>query len=405
MTRSLGELLRRGADSVTVPSIDLGEVVAEAGRRRRRRRHLVAAAAASAVAAIVSVTTLAVVNPGRTTPQPAPSPRITEPTGPEGDGAVDRPLTYAVGQKIHYGDTVIDTGRDLVRLLVMDAGVVYQTEDAELLFTDGSSTRMLDRAPGGDPAWYDFDPMSPAVGSLVAWVRFDEQVTLVVYDAAADEVVLEVPTGPGVFKLPTDGSDYNVFVGGITTEQVDLICTGCRGRGYSHVEEVTYDIATGEHSYPTREEVEATVEAAAPVARTLGFRVRERVDNSVSDYWPEGGIYYFDDGRLLLEIGLNGYPGPLDVEEFVADPTDPVTGEVLRFAAPSGLREPRRPMRLFHWLDDGVFALVQEHPFAGSDGEGYAETYGTIVVCRVADLSCEVAVEGPWEGLLAGAEP
>ena len=54
MTESLSDLLRRGADSVAVPRLDLGELVAEADRRRRRRRYLVAGTAAAAVSAIVA---------------------------------------------------------------------------------------------------------------------------------------------------------------------------------------------------------------------------------------------------------------------------------------------------------------------------------------------------------------
>ena len=72
MTESLGELLRRTADAVRDPHLDVAELVARAGRRQRHRRLAVVAGAAALVGAVV-VGSFAFRGTSAE-PEPAPSP-------------------------------------------------------------------------------------------------------------------------------------------------------------------------------------------------------------------------------------------------------------------------------------------------------------------------------------------
>ena len=74
---------------------------------------------------------------------------------------------------------------------------------------------------------------------------------------------------------------------------------------------------------------------------------------------------------------------------------NPVTGARLRIPAPTGLPEGAK-LRLFQWLDDGVFALAQinrrDYPV------------GALVVCTMSEPGCEVAEAGPADWVLPGRE-
>ena len=72
-------------------------------------------------------------------------------------------MTYAVGQTIHYGDRVIDTGNKVVDVDITDAGVIYLTQREELWFTNGSRKRQID--PGTGSYNEGYEAKSAAVGS------------------------------------------------------------------------------------------------------------------------------------------------------------------------------------------------------------------------------------------------
>src|SRR6478672_585254 len=106
MTDSLGDLLRRTADAVRGPQVDVAELVAQA-RKRRRRRRLAAVAGATALVGAIVVGSFAVrggqprhLEPARS---PSPSPTLVKPT-PD----TTRPLVYAVGSTIHVGGRSVD---------------------------------------------------------------------------------------------------------------------------------------------------------------------------------------------------------------------------------------------------------------------------------------------------------
>jgi hypothetical protein len=74
----------------------------------------------------------------RIAPLRDPPPTLSIPSPGVEETALDRPLTYAVGQAIHYGHQVVDTGQAIAQVDITDSGVVYLTQDGELWFTDGS---------------------------------------------------------------------------------------------------------------------------------------------------------------------------------------------------------------------------------------------------------------------------
>jgi hypothetical protein len=296
--------------------------------------------------------------------------------------AFDRPLTYVVDQTIHYGDEVFDTGRDLAQVDITDAGVVYLTMNGELWFTDGSSKRQIDRGPGSYHEVYE--PVTAALGSRIGYLTSDgtQPLSLVVHDVASGEVVLEAPAGESVWPR-FDETRPEALVYFMTADQVVVYYTD-DSRASGSVRLASYDIGTGQQTELTWDEM-VDIQVST-TARTPGYRLRgEDVPVMRETY-----SYYFRDGLLLIETYDGHSPEPL-----VADPTDPVTGERLSIEAPAGL--PTGDLRLFQWLDDGVFALVQPvGPRRPDDG--------AIVVCTLAVLSCEIAVDGPERRILPGNE-
>ena len=102
---------------------------------------LVAGAAVAGIAA--GALLLAPDDAGRE-PQPTETPTQIAPTS--------RPLTYADGATIHYGDRTVDAGGRVVELDLTDWGVAFRTADGRIGFTDGSSVDELGELGEPGPA-------------------------------------------------------------------------------------------------------------------------------------------------------------------------------------------------------------------------------------------------------------
>ena len=165
MTESLAEMLRRAAEEVGDPQLDMTELVAQARRRQRRRRIADVAGAVALVGAIV-VGTFGVWGGQPHDPEPVsptPSPSI-ESTAPD----TTRPLVYAVGSTVHVGDRTIDANARVMFVDATDDGVVYVTDrDGRLWFDDGSTPESIGRLAGHHLGTYDVFASSP--GSLLVW--------------------------------------------------------------------------------------------------------------------------------------------------------------------------------------------------------------------------------------------
>lgn len=352
----------------------------------RRRRRAAAASGVAAVAAIVVVTAIALrPSAERTTPAPDPTPTPSVPT-PVVEDTIDRPLTYAVGQTIHYGDEVVDTGKPIAQVDITDAGVVYVTEDGELWFTDGSRTRFIEQ--GSRRSDDRTNVAAAATGSLVAWLRREGRlpVEVVVYDAATHKVVFTAPAGASVWPDYDTSQPWSQVVV-LTDEQVvaSYSDTFYRGRDFGQLRNVSYDLRTGRRtdlSFDALDDI-----AVAPPTRSLGWLSRAGDPDNLLRGSTDS--YQVRDGFLTVRV-FDDRVG----QWRVADPVDMVTGDVVRIRAPASGSE----LRLFQWLDDGVFAMVRMVNRTTMD------VGDLVVVCSVSDLRCEVAVEGRQSFVLPGRE-
>ena len=125
------------------PDTRLDEVHARIRVARRRRQY--GAVSAAVVAVVLALTTgvglLALTDTDRTPPaEPAPRP-TAKPSVPEDNAPSVRRLTYAIGEKIHWGDQVIDVGSKVWNLEATDDGVVFIRDGTALERTCGSVQR------------------------------------------------------------------------------------------------------------------------------------------------------------------------------------------------------------------------------------------------------------------------
>ena len=263
--------------------------------------------------------------------------------------------------------------------------MVYLTRDGELWFTDGSSKQQIDPGTGSYNEGYEV--ASAAVGSRVAWVRYDGAipVELVVYDLASRQEVFNEPAGPSVW--PDFDSKQPVGQALLITADQVVIHYGDNqfdSQGLGNYRYVSYDLDTGRRTEMPFDEF-MSIEVSPPT-RALTYRVR----SGDGILYRNTDSYRIRDGLLVVEGSTDESPVPQ-----VADPVDPVTGARLRISAPTGLPS-RAALRLFQWLDDGVFALVHRIPPGREEG--------ALVVCTVSELGCDVAEAGPADWKLPGRE-
>ena len=389
-TADLEPLAQRAAGVQGRPADRLREVHDRIRVVRRRRRAAGILGGASVVAAAVTVAAI-VLSPGgeRSGPDPAPSPSPSPsiPSPALEDTALDRPLTYAVGQKVYYGDQVVDTGQQIAQIDITDAGVVYLTQDGELWFTDGERKRRLDAGIGSYHEAYE--AVAAAVGSRIAYMRIEDTlpVSVVVYDVAAREVVLEEPAGPSVWP-DFDLAQPQTQAMFLTADQVVVYYSddNYRSRDVGQIRYISYDLGTGRRTELPLDAPD-TVDVAPP-ARRLEWRAR---GGSPENLLPAStDVFRVRDGALTVDV----FDDSVGIWR-VADPIDPVTGERLIIPMPAGIA-PGTELKLFQWLDDGVFALVRMiTQTSGDDGD-------LMVVCTLTVLNCEVAVEGPHRFILPG---
>jgi hypothetical protein len=105
------DVLRRLGDQIVPPPF---EMLRKTAHRRVRRARVATSVAIAASVVAVSATTLYL---GRDTDrrfEPAPAPSL-------------RPLTYADGSTIHYGDHTVEADGSVVELDVTDDGVGFRT--------------------------------------------------------------------------------------------------------------------------------------------------------------------------------------------------------------------------------------------------------------------------------------
>ncbi len=360
--------LRALGDKLVPPPLDSLRETA----LRRDRRQSVAAVFASAAAVVVVVVGIALLTDAggeRTAPPPADSP---------GPSVTTRPLTYADGATIHYGDRTFDAPGTVQELDVTDDGVAFRTSDGRIWFTDGSEVQELGalgkpKEPGPDRMrhWTQAHLFSPVLtsagwvvsgnsGSRVAWFEFPQPDApeVVVYDTHAREVVgrTQVAVAPGSWAAPHSVDDESVYL----FLDPDVFTD-------DHMPQARLDLATGEQAPVSAEDYLAVV--GSRPARTL------RSDNEITD----GATWNFrvQGGRVQPQ----GMAPPVQLR-------DGLTGKRFAFDAPAGY--PRNNLVwLVQWLDDDSVVLLS----TTDDGDDLIE-------CHLTTGACEVAASGP-ESLVA----
>jgi hypothetical protein len=181
MTDLLRDTLNERADGIEPPPLDLDGIVATGNRQISRRRALTVLGGAAATAA-VAVGGATLIRPRTPRPQPArPAPYVER-----------RAVTFALGNKIHYGSDVIPVPSKHINAFVQtDAGFVFLDEGNNIHLADRAGVRAT-----GKGAW---SLTADHRGSLVAWVEgFNDHYESVVYDVAAKRELVRTPVGNAI---------------------------------------------------------------------------------------------------------------------------------------------------------------------------------------------------------------
>lgn len=378
MSASLRDL-RQHADGVDVPPADVSALVA-AGERRLRRRRLVIGAGSTAVVVALVIGATALTSGTRRPLDPVNDPPTPTPTTTSAVQNPDsvRPLTYAVGATIRYGDRSIDVGRYVEFVDVTDNGVVFvragssrrQPGPAPLWFTDGSAAVQIGTVEGSDIR--GFSVSSSVSGSVLVWEEpgSGERGNYVVFDTDSMQVLDRfAPRAAGDQVLSVH--DDAVYFGPFDVGCKEVISFPACVRDSTVVQR--YDVATG---------------ALTPVSgATYDRDRRSRPRTIVGPLFGESDTVIYDrlafirHGRTLLADG--GEPGA-EYEVRLAR-----TGAPIRPRIPPGSTAATR-IALAQWLDDDRVVLFA---YDGDSGSEVADS-GAFFICDVSTGSCRLELRG-----------
>jgi len=358
------DVLRRLGDQIVPPPF---EALGETARRRARRARV---ATGVAVAAVVAVSATAVFL-GRDTDrrvEPAPAP-------------ITRPLAYADGSTIHYGDQTVEAEGPVVELDVTDDGVGFRTDDGQIWFTDGSTVDPLgalgETGPGYRDAWpltsHPSWMLSPNSGSRLVWFEFPApgRPEVVVYDTGSGEEVARdrVTLAAGHTAVPALVSDRFVYwfkdpdPGAFPAEQA----------------QVRYDPATGQQSPVSELALLDDLDSEAAV-RSVRLKGDDRSEFSAGFHYSDGMGQQMG---VSLDKSVAGSDGvaPVGGGDLVAQD---VGGRPFEFAPPVGYTDKSGAAWLVQWLDDQTVVVLS--PLRQSTD---------LITCRLDTGACQVAASAP----------
>jgi hypothetical protein len=357
------DVLRRLGDQIVPPHF---EELRSTARRRDRHARVVTSAAVSVAVVVVTATAVLVSRDDDRRPEPAPPPALSV-----------RPLTYADGSTVHYGDRTVEADGAVVELDVTDDGVGFRTGDGRIWFSDGSTIDPLgalgETGPGyGDPWPLTSHPswmLSSNTGSRLVWFEFSApgEPEVVVYDTGSKQELARhtVRLEAGHTAVPGQLSDSYVYwfedpsPDDLPEDQA----------------QVRYDPATNEQSPVTERALVRDLDSDAAVRS-----VRLKGDGR----WDSSNAFHYSDGMSLqialsLEKETAGVDGlaPLGPgDQVVKD----VTGRRFAFEPPPGYTDKAGVAWLVQWLDDKTVVVVSPVP------------HGTnLIACHLKTGRCDVA--------------
>jgi len=368
------DLLRGVGDQLVPPPLD---TLRQTARARDRRTAQAGIAVASV--ALLAVGATAFVTLGRNNAEPPPIeplPTVTTPTATT-PARVARPVTYADGATVHYGEQTVAAAGQVVELDLTDDGVVFRTSDNRIWFTDGGSADeigAIGESAWGDVLWDNYvgRVVSGSSGSDVAWYEFAQprRPWVVVYDTHSGEVVhrypVEMPSGTvgGLYAVDA----YTAY--GFT----DLTF------GEGLWPNWRLDLATGNLGPNTLDAYQATLESQG-MARTL--EVSHEPGRNPGNFVPFDGIQEFAvTGGRIEPRGEE----PLHVR-------DGLTGTELVFGAPAGYPD-TDSLWLVEWLDDETVLLQAPH-----------RNRIDLLECGITDGTCQLELSGPGSIVVPEVEP
>ncbi len=365
------DVLRRLGDQIVAPPF---EALNESARRVRRAKVATGIAGAACVAAISGMSVYLGVFAGHDTDrrdEPAPAPTPTS-----------RPLTYADGNTVHYGDRAVEADGTVVELDVTDDGVGFRTEDGRFWFTDGSMTDSLGAlgttGPGYDDPWplmtHPGWMLSANSGSRLVWFEFPVpgEPEVVVYDThTRTETAREtVALGQGQTAVPGLLSDRFVY----WFQDPD------NGLPPENQVQIRYDPATGDQTAVTEPELLADLDDEAAV-RSVRIKGDGRWETD-----PHG-LHYSDGMGLQMAVNLQQDVAGVDGVALVG-PGDMVAQDVNRepftFEPPTGYAAKSGVAWLVQWLDDNTVIVLNP-----------LRQRTELIACHIDTTTCEVAASVP----------
>lgn len=353
------DVLRRLGDQILPPPL---EVLRETARTRDRRRAVSVVIACLVALVILAATAFATVLGHDGPPQPiGPLPRPDH-----------RPLTYADGATIHYGNRSVTADGPVVELDLTDDGVGFRTADGRIWFTDGSGADQVGTlgrpGPGFDDPWpllrHPGWVVSANEGSRLSWFEFPSpgQPQVVVYDTAMRKEVARdpVPLEPGHTASPALVSQRFVY----------WYLDAGSGNEVADTRHVRYDPTTGELTRTTYRDVLDDLRRDAS-ARTVLLGSQD-CGGTCPPLEPEDGT--------SLQICVCGKEGIHP--QGAGDATwEDVSGKPFAFDPIPGYAGENGVAWLVQWIDDHTVVVV--NPLRERDD---------LLTCDLDTHACTVAV-------------
>lgn len=360
----------------------LDEVHERIGVTRKRRQRSALGAAAAVAAAVVTLVALVTGVIDQREADPVKQPDVW-PT---------RPLTYAVGDTIHYGDRSINVGEEVQFLTVTDDGVAFVREpltgqpgNKPLWFTDGSTVERIGTTYGSPARGYSVE--AGDTGSLLV-ARDDGEG-----GGRSYQVVIDTSTGYVTHRESAEFGGKDVAVLSVYGDEIYFVYTadtpcdlagdrGClryrwvlRYRADGDVREV---LSWPQYDQDLRSRPRTIVGpdlGTPPVPGTFPLDILGPPSNH---RW---GLVFERQGT---DLSARDYDGARELTLRQAR-----TGEPIRLSVPGATKA--SSFEFSQWLDDDRFVLfAYTHTTRGTE----VADEGDILVCALSTGHCRLELQG-----------